>query len=111
MTVAGAIESWRGKRVLVTGGAGFLGSGLCTRGGAGGAVVALDAMVPDGGARPLNLEGSNVMLVRGDIRDAELHSLLQGSTCCSTWPPRPSHMGGQRDPVATSPSTRWPRCG
>jgi UDP-glucose 4-epimerase len=94
-------EGWRGKRVLVTGGAGFLGSGLCHALAAEGArVVALDAMMPDGGASPLNLEGSNVMLVRGDIRDAELHSLCQGIDVMFNMAAQTSHMGGQRDPVA-----------
>ncbi len=94
-------DGWRGKRVLVTGGAGFLGSGLCHALAAEGArVVALDAMVPDGGASPLNLEGSNVMLVRGDIRDAELHSLCQGIDVMFNMAAQTSHMGGQRDPVA-----------
>jgi NAD(P)-dependent dehydrogenase (short-subunit alcohol dehydrogenase family) len=85
----------------VTGGAGFLGSGLCHALAAEGArVVALDVMEPEGGASPLNLEGSNVMLVRGDIRDAELHSLCQGIDVLFNMAAQTSHMGGQRDPVA-----------
>jgi UDP-glucose 4-epimerase len=86
---------------LVTGGAGFLGSGLCHALAAEGArVVALDVMEPEGGASPLNLEGSNVMLVRGDIRDAELHSLCQGIDVLFNMAAQTSHMGGQRDPVS-----------
>ncbi|MGK7864667.1 NAD-dependent epimerase/dehydratase family protein [Falsiroseomonas sp. E2-1-a4] len=95
------MDGWRGKRVLVTGGAGFLGSGLCHALAAEGArVVALDAMEPEGGASPLNLEGSNVMLVRGDIRDAELHSLCNGIDVLFNMAAQTSHMGGQRDPVS-----------
>ncbi|WP_439550544.1 NAD-dependent epimerase/dehydratase family protein [Falsiroseomonas sp.] len=95
------MDNWRGKRVLVTGGAGFLGSGICHALAAQGArVVALDAMVPDGGANPLNLEGSNVMLVRGDIRDAEMHSLCNGIDVLFNMAAQTSHMGGQKDPVS-----------
>jgi UDP-glucose 4-epimerase len=95
------MDGWRGRRVLVTGGAGFLGSGLCHALAAEGArVVALDVMEPEGGASPLNLEGSNVMLVRGDIRDAELHSLCQGIDVLFNMAAQTSHMGGQRDPVS-----------
>ena len=102
MTMAGAAQDfWRGKRVLVTGGAGFLGSGLCHALAARGArVTALDAMMPDGGANPANLEGAGVLLVRGDIRDAELHSLCQGIDVLFNLAAQTSHMGGQRDPVA-----------
>jgi UDP-glucose 4-epimerase len=101
VTGTAAQEFWRGRRVLVTGGAGFLGSGLCHALAARGArVTALDAMMPDGGANPANLEGAGVLLVRGDIRDAELHSLCQGIDVLFNLAAQTSHMGGQRDPVA-----------
>ncbi len=97
----GTPDFWRGKRVLVTGGAGFLGSNLChALAGIGVRVTALDAMMPDGGASPRNLEGAGVMLVRGDIRDTELHSLCEGIDVLFNMAAQTSHMGGQRDPVA-----------
>jgi UDP-glucose 4-epimerase len=97
----GSPDFWRRKRVLVTGGAGFLGSNLCHALAALGArVTALDAMLPDGGANPANLEGAGVMLVRGDLRDTELHSLCQGVEVLFNMAAQTSHMGGQRDPVA-----------
>jgi UDP-glucose 4-epimerase len=94
-------EFWRGRRVLVTGGAGFLGSNLChALAGLGARVTALDAMMPDGGASARNLEGAGVMLVRGDIRDTELHSLCEGVDVLFNMAAQTSHMGGQKDPVA-----------
>jgi UDP-glucose 4-epimerase len=101
MTDAERAAFWRGKRVLVTGGAGFLGSALCHRLAAVGArVTALDAMMEDGGANIANLEGASVLLVRGDIREMELNSLAQDVDVVFNMAAQTSHMGGQRDPVA-----------
>ncbi len=88
----------------MTGGAGFLGSNLCHALAALGArVTALDAMLPDGGANPANLEGAGVMLVRGDLRDTELATLCQGGgqgvDVLFNMAAQTSHMGGQKDPV------------
>jgi nucleoside-diphosphate-sugar epimerase len=101
MTEAERAAFWRGRRVLVTGGAGFLGSALCHALAALGArVTALDAMFPDGGANMANLEGAGVLLVRGDIRDVELHTLCQDVDVLFNMAAQTSHMGGQKDPVA-----------
>ncbi len=101
MTDAERIDHWRGRRVLVTGGAGFLGSALChALAGLGARVTALDAMFEDGGASMANLEGAGVLLVRGDLRDAELRSLCEGIDVLFNMAAQTSHMGGQKDPVA-----------
>ena len=58
MTDAERAAFWRGKRVLVTGGAGFLGANLCHAWPRRGArVTALDGFLFGGGANPANLDG------------------------------------------------------
>ena len=91
---------WRGRKILVTGGAGFLGSNLCHALAARGArVVALDGFLLGGGANPANLDGADVELVRGDIREIDLRSLCEGAEVIFNLAAQTSHMGGQRDPL------------
>jgi UDP-glucose 4-epimerase len=93
--------SWNGKRVLVTGGAGFLGSTLCHALAERGArVIALDAFLFGGGANPANLQDAAVDLVRGDIRDIDLRNLCEGTDVIFNLAAQTSHMGGQLDPLA-----------
>ena len=69
---------WRGRRVLVTGGAGFLGSNLCHElAHLGARVTALDAMMPDGGASARNLEGAGVLLQTVDSLAAHGWNILK----------------------------------
>jgi UDP-glucose 4-epimerase len=92
---------WAGRRVLVTGGAGFLGANLCHALAARGArVTALDGFLFGGGANPANLEGAAVDLVRGDIRDIDLRPLCEGASVIFNLAAQTSHMGGQNDPLA-----------
>jgi UDP-glucose 4-epimerase len=91
--------SWRGKRVLVTGGAGFLGSALChALGHAGAEVTALDALLPGTGARRANLDGSGARLVAADLRDADLAPLVEGIDALFNMAGQTSHAGSQADP-------------
>src|SRR5450631_61341 len=93
--------NWTGQRVLVTGGAGFLGSNLALALAARGArVTALDGFLFGGGANPKNLEGSGVTLVHGDIREIDLRSLCEGTVAIFNLAAQTSHMGGQNDPLA-----------
>ena len=93
--------NWTGQRVLVTGGAGFLGSNLALAVSALGArVTALDGFLFGGGANPKNLEGSDVELVRGDIREIDLRPLCEGASVIFNLAAQTSHMGGQNDPLA-----------
>ncbi len=92
---------WNGRKILVTGGAGFLGSNLCHALAARGArVTALDGFLFGGGANPANLEGSAVELVRADIREIDLRNLCEGVDVIYNLAAQTSHMGGQRDPLA-----------
>jgi UDP-glucose 4-epimerase len=90
-----------GRKVLVTGGAGFLGANLCHALAARGAkVTALDGFLFGGGANPANLEGAGVELVRADIREGDLRPLCEGVSVIFNLAAQTSHMGGQKDPLA-----------
>ena len=92
---------WHGRRVLVTGGAGFLGSNLCHALAERGArVTALDGFLFGGGANAANLADAPVELVRGDIREIDLRSLCEGASVIFNLAAQTSHMGGQNDPLA-----------
>lgn len=91
---------WQGRKVLVTGGAGFLGSNLCLELARRGAhVVALDGFLFGGGANPANLEGADVELVRADIRETDMRLVCEGASVIFNLAAQTSHMGGQRDPL------------
>ena len=93
--------NWSGQKVFVTGGAGFLGSNLCHALAARGArVTALDGFLFGGGANPRNLDGAEIDLVRGDIREIDLRPMCEGATVIFNLAAQTSHMGGQADPLA-----------
>jgi UDP-glucose 4-epimerase len=95
------VMDWRGRKILVTGGAGFLGSNLChTLAARGARVVALDGFLFGGGANPANLDGLDIELIRADIREVDLRSICEGSEVIFNLAAQTSHMGGQRDPLA-----------
>jgi UDP-glucose 4-epimerase len=95
------MPDWSGRKILVTGGAGFLGSNLCIALAERGAkVTAVDGFLFGGGANPANLEGAEVNLVRADIRDVDLRPLCEGADVIFNLAAQTSHMGGQRDPLA-----------
>lgn len=95
---------WRGRKALVTGGAGFLGANLChALAGQGARVVALDGFLFGGGANPANLDGAReggIELVRADIREVDLRPHCEGAEVIFNLAAQTSHMGGQKDPLA-----------
>ena len=69
-------EAFRGKRVLITGGLGFIGSNMARRlADLGAHVLLLDSLVPEYGGNLFNIAGieDRVRLNISDVRDT--HSL------------------------------------
>ncbi|MCS7276158.1 MAG: NAD-dependent epimerase/dehydratase family protein [Dehalococcoidia bacterium] len=97
------VSAWaRGRRVLVTGGLGFIGSNLVRRLVALGArVTVLDCLLPGQGGDPYNLAGVEgaVEVCIGDMRDADLcRRLLEGQEAVFNLAAHTSHLGSMEDP-------------
>ena len=104
--------TWAGRRVLVTGGAGFIGAGLCHALDALDAeIVVLDNFLAGGGAQVANLAGARVTLLRPDLRDADLAPIVAGCATCSTLPRSPGIAAGSSIPPRIWRSTLWRSCG
>ncbi|MBI4022497.1 MAG: NAD-dependent epimerase/dehydratase family protein [Candidatus Andersenbacteria bacterium] len=74
-SVTDAQSAWRSRRILITGGAGFIGSNLAIAlVGRGAQVTVLDAMLPMYGGNEFNLAPvhEEIAFVRGDIRDESI---------------------------------------
>lgn len=72
-------EAFRGKRALVTGGLGFIGSSIATAlADAGADVTVVDALLPLYGGNRFNIRGwdEKISVIEGDIRDARLMNEL-----------------------------------
>lgn len=96
-------EFYRGKKVLITGGLGFLGSHLAIElVRAGAEVSVLDAMIPLFGGNEFNLEPvqGRVELRVGDIRDAEVvEELVAGKDLLFHIGMQTSHVDSMSDPL------------
>ena len=95
------IADWQGSRVLVTGAAGFLGSGLSLAlAERGASVVAVDALLHDSGANRHHLSGSGVELVVADLRTADLSPICRGVDVLFNLAAQVSHTDSELDPAS-----------
>jgi len=95
-------EEFAGKRVLITGGLGFIGSNLARKLAALQAQVTLvDSLVPEYGGNLFNVDGIEPLLRVNiaDIRDPHsLRHLIQGQDYCFSLAGQTSHLDSMTDP-------------
>ncbi len=93
---------FEGKKVLITGGAGFIGSSLAhALVKSGSEVTIVDAMLPLYGGNMFNLEGilDKVKFVPGDIRDADLmHKVVSGMDLIFNFAAQISYIDSKTEP-------------
>lgn len=96
-------DSFSGRRVIVTGGAGFIGSNLAIRlCELGAAVTIFDCFLPGSGANEANIATirDRVRLVAADLRDAEaLKTTLSGADYIFNLAGQISHVRSMREPL------------
>jgi UDP-glucose 4-epimerase len=99
---AALLRAFRGRRVLVTGGLGFIGSNLThALVGLGARVTVLDALIPEYGGNRRNLAGlaRRVRVHIGDVRNrALLPRLVRGQDYLFNLAGQTSHMDSMADP-------------
>jgi len=96
------MSAFAGKRVLITGGLGFLGSNLARElVDAGAHVVLVDSLVPEYGGNPANLAGieDRVTVNISDVRDQHsLAPLMRGQDVLFNLAGQTSHLDSMIDP-------------
>jgi UDP-glucose 4-epimerase len=94
-------EFYRGRKVLVTGGLGFIGSNLCrTLADLGAHVLAVDSLLPDYGGNLFNLDGyeDRVRINIADVRGHGMEYLVRGQEVLFNLAGQVSHIDSMTDP-------------
>ncbi len=94
-------DFYRGRRVLVTGGLGFIGSNLCrTLADLGAEVLAVDSLLPDYGGNLFNLAGyeGKVRINIADVRGHGMEYLVRGEEVLFNLAGQVSHLDSMVDP-------------
>jgi UDP-glucose 4-epimerase len=100
--VADYRDFYRDRKVLVTGGLGFIGSNLCRAlADLGAQVTALDSLLPDYGGNVFNLDGyeSRVRINIADVRGHGMEYLVRGQDVLFNLAGQVSHVDSMVDPV------------
>lgn len=96
-------NTYKGAKVLITGGLGFIGSNLARRLVASGAYVTLvDSLIPEYGGNLFNISGieDKVKVNISDVRDEHsMRYLVQGQDFLFNLAGQTSHMDSMQDPV------------
>ena len=94
-------DSYRGRKVLVTGALGFIGSNLCrTLADLGAQVLAVDSLLPDYGGNLYNLAGyeDKVRINIADVRGHGMEYLVRGQEILFNLAGQVSHIDSMVDP-------------
>ena len=94
-------DAYRGRRVLVTGGLGFIGSNLCRAlADLGAQVTAVDSLLPDYGGNLFNLDGyqDRVRINVADVRGHGMKHLVRGQQVLFNLAGQVSHVDSMTDP-------------
>ena len=94
-------DSYRGRKVLVTGGLGFIGSNLCrTLADLGAQVLAVDSLLPDYGGNLFNLDGyeGRVRINIADVRGHGMEFLVKDQEVLFNLAGQVSHIDSMVDP-------------
>jgi UDP-glucose 4-epimerase len=102
MTPSELEQSYAGKRILITGGLGFIGSNLARRlAEVGAQLILVDSLIPDYGGNLFNLDGyaDRVTVNIADVRDEySMDYLVQGQDILFNLAGQTSHLDSMRDP-------------